>query len=323
MLHGRRQAGQVGERQGAPLEPFRHLIRRRPQLVRPQRLQQSGIGDDRADVRARPLIGARRVEVGTHGPDVNRPVRGRVHAVDVAERACRADGGRDSGHIRPGADDVAGRGDRDQPGPRREQPGVLPGRQLARGPVDLGPPDDRARPVGGLHPRPHVGVMVEPGHDHLVAWPPARCQRRRQPVGQGGHVGPEYHAIGPAAGQVGNGAPGLGRDLVGPPAGREGAARVADPGLLGGADRLDDRSGHLGACRAVEIGVAVSQRRVRRADGSHVKAHEQVIPSAGIPRISSQLPRPGGRPSIRETVKPSGRPSSCALIWPFCPLSAK
>ena len=46
---------------------------------------------------------------------------------------------------------------------------VLLGRQLAGRRVELRPPHRRAGRLGRLHPRPHVRVVVEPGHHDLVA----------------------------------------------------------------------------------------------------------------------------------------------------------
>ncbi len=43
---------QVGERRRAELEPLRHAVRRRNELVRPERVQQGGAGDHGANVRA-------------------------------------------------------------------------------------------------------------------------------------------------------------------------------------------------------------------------------------------------------------------------------
>ena len=52
-----------------------------------ERLEQRRAGDDSADVRAGPLVGARRVEVGTERGDLDGAMRRRVHTVDIGERA--------------------------------------------------------------------------------------------------------------------------------------------------------------------------------------------------------------------------------------------
>ena len=100
-----------------------------------------------------PLVGAGRVEVGTERGDVDRPVRCRVHAVDVAEGADLVGTRGDRGDVRPGADEIARRRDRDEPGALRQQLLVLSGGKLTARRVDLGPADDRAGTRGGLDPR--------------------------------------------------------------------------------------------------------------------------------------------------------------------------
>ena len=129
-----------------------------------------------------------------------------VHPVDVTERPGRAGQAVIAGHIRPGPDDVAGRGDRHQPGALGDQhsPNCAAGSSPVAG-VDIRPPHRGARPLGRLHPGPHVRVVVEPGHDHLVTRPPVAGQRPGQAVGQRGHVRAENHAVRLAAGQRGNG----------------------------------------------------------------------------------------------------------------------
>ena len=274
MLDRRGDPGQVGEGRGAALEPAGHALRGGRELVRVQGLEQGRFGDHGADVRPGPLVGAGGVEVGAERPDVHRHVRGGVHAVDVDQRADRVRGRGDGRHVRPGADDVAGRGDRDQPGALGQQVAVLGGGQLGRRYVDFGPAHRGAAARGGLHPGPDVGVVVEPGHDHLVARPPAPGQRVREPVGEGGHVRAEDDAVRAGAGQVGQGLAAFGHDGAGAAAGGEGAPDVADPGPVGVRDRLDDRRRDLRARRAVQVGVAVAQCRVGRPDALYVKGHE-------------------------------------------------
>ena len=59
----------------------------------------------------------------------------------------------------------------------------------------------------------------------------------------------------------------------GAPAGRERSAGVAEPGPVGIGDGVDDRRGHLGTGRAVEVGVAVGQGRVSRPHAPDIEAH--------------------------------------------------
>ena len=295
VVDGGHHPGEVGERRGALLEPLRHLVGGGGQLVGAEGLQQGRVGDHGPDVRPRPLVGAGGVEVGPQRGRVHRAVGGRMDPVDVGEGAGGVRPGRDRGHVGAGAEHVAGRADRDQPGPLGHQPVVLAGRQLAGGQVDLGPAHHRPDPGRRLEPGPDVGVVVQAGHHHLVAGGPARGQGGRQPVGEGGHVRAEDDPVGLAADQVGHGPPALGDELVRAPAGREGAAHVADPGPVGAGDGLHHHGRHLGAGGPVQVGVAVGQCRVQRPDPADVPAHR------GTP-----LGFPGPLPTHRGT--PSGFP---------------
>ena len=70
-----------------------------------------------------------------------------------------------------------------------------------------------------------------------------------------------------AAHEVGEHGPATaGHDGAGPLAGREGPARVADPGPGRGGDGVDDGLGHLRSGGAVQVGVSVAERGVGGAD---------------------------------------------------------
>ena len=115
--------------------------------------------------------------------------------------------------------------------------------------------------------------MVQPGDDDLVAGRPAGRDRTGEAVGQRGHVRAEHHAVRVAADQVGDRVAGLSDDRVGTVTGRERAALVADAGPVCAGDRLDHAVGYLGAGGAVEVCVAVGERRVPGADRGDVQAH--------------------------------------------------
>ena len=125
--------------------------------------------------------------------------------------ACASSG--DRRDVRPRPDRVARRGDRDEAGPRADQVRVLRDGQFPGHQVDLGPLDVDARPPGRLDPRPHVGVVVEPGHHDVVARRPRPGQRVGDPVRERGGARPEDHAVGRAADQVRDRRAGLGHDL--------------------------------------------------------------------------------------------------------------
>ena len=273
MVDRGRHTGEVRVGGGPPLETFGHGVRRGGELVRPEGLQQSWVRDDHPDVRARPLVGAGRVEVRPESGDVDRGVRRGVHAVDVGQRADIVGQGGDRPHVGPRAEDVARRRNRDQPGPFRQQRAVLRDRELTRRYVDFGPAHRDVGPGGGLNPRADVRVVVQPGDHDLVAGPPCVGQRAGQPVGQRGHVRAEDDALRVAAHEVGHGLAAAGHDGAGALAGREGPARVADPGPGRGGDGLDDCLGHLCPGGAVQVGVPVAERRIGGAHRFYVKGH--------------------------------------------------
>ena len=231
--------------------------------------------------------------------------------VDIGQGAGGVGPGGDRGHVGPGAEHVAGRGDRDQPGPLG-RPARRTGRPAARRwpgrPRPSAPPP---RPGRRLDPGPDVGVVVQPGHDHLVAGRPARGQGGRQPVGEGGHVRAEDDAVRLAADQVGDGPAALGDDPVRAAAGREGPAHVADPGPVGAGDGVDHRRRHLGAGGPVQVGEAVAQGRVQRP---HPAASQLAgAPPRGSPdpcrphRLTTRTPRGRRRRAGQDLVEPVQR----------------
>ena len=106
---------------------------------------------------------------------VDRCVRGVVHAVDVEPGAGGVDAVGDRREVGHGADQVGGRGDRDEPGAVGEQRRDRSARRRARRSPGRSRPSARSRRPRsrGDHPRPDVGVVVEPGDHDLVAGPPA------------------------------------------------------------------------------------------------------------------------------------------------------
>ena len=82
-------------------------------------------------------------------------MRGGVHPVHVAERARGAGLRGDRGHVGPGAEDVAGRGHRHQPGPLGQQRVVLRRRAVPRRAGPSRPSGPRRRP--GRPPAPTAG----------------------------------------------------------------------------------------------------------------------------------------------------------------------
>ena len=129
------------------------------------------------------------------------------------------------------------------------------GVELAGLGVEVGPAHGRPDRLGGDHPGPHVGVVVEPGHDDLVARAPALGEGAGEVHRQLGHRAPEHD-------------PGAGRRRAGRPSRRAarddrglgvalGRRHVAAVGQRRGqhvVHRPRDDVGRLRAARPVEVG---------------------------------------------------------------------
>ena len=118
-------------------------------------------------------------EVGADAVEVGEAMLRQVHAVDRDEgadgfRTCHEVGGR-----RDGADGIGGEGERDQLRARGES--GLEGLDIDRDVIiaDVHPPHGGARVGRGQHPRAHVRVVVQAGHDHFVL----RTERLREGPG--------------------------------------------------------------------------------------------------------------------------------------------
>ena len=191
---------------------------------------------------------------------------------------------------------------------------VLRGRKLAGFLLHLGPAHRRARPCCRLYPRPDVGIMVQPGDDHLVTREPVPCEGVRQPVGQRGHVRAKDHSVRVSAGEVGHRAAAPGGDLVRAVARRECPARVANPGAVGVRDHTDDRFRHLGTRGTVEVGVSVGERGVIRPDLAHIECHARQLPFgcavAGMRRRAGPGRGPGKRTLEKRIPREHNPPGS-------------
>ena len=271
MVDGGGDSGEVGERRGAPLEPVGDVVRRRRQLERVDALEQRGVGHQAADVRAVPLVGAGDVEVRAELGDVDDPVRGAVHPVDVGQCPDGVRRVRDRPDVGTRAEHVARPGHRHHPGALVEQVAELLGRQLAGLDVDPRPPHLDTGRLGPLHPGPHVGVVVELGDHDVVPWLPLARHRLREPVRERRHVRSEHHPGRISrTDQVGDSRAGGVRDVVGRPTAGEGSPAVAGARAVGVGDRLDDRRRRLRAGGTVEPDPTVPQRRVERPDSFDV-----------------------------------------------------
>ena len=246
------------------------VVGRRQQLVRPQLSRAvAGVGDQHPVVRTEELVRRADEEVGPERGQVDQCVR-RLSAPRppraarrprVSDRRIVATSGRVP--IRLLAAVTATSRVRSL----ISEPDRLD-RQLSARRIEVRPPNPGARPLGGDHPRPDVGVVVEPGDHDLVprrarsaqssgpgsSSARSRCGRRRRRAGRR-RAGRRRRA-------------GLGDDLAralraagvsstrGSPAGRAKSGR----------DRVDHRVRRLGAAGRVEVRVAAGERREVRSD---------------------------------------------------------
>ena len=165
--------------------------------------------------------------------------------------------------------------------------------ELARRGVEVDPADGGPGGLGHLHPRPDVGVVVEAGHDDLVARCPVLGQRPGEVVGERGRAPAEDDAAGVGAEQVAEGGAAVGDDGIRPPLRRGHRAAVGDGAGQGVGDRPPDDVGDLAAARAVEVGGALRERGEVGADRGDVERHTGILPQRPAPRVTTFPPDPG------------------------------
>jgi hypothetical protein len=222
-------------------------------------------------VRAVPLIGRADQRVGAEHAQVERPVRGGGYGVDGDPRPGGVHGGDDRVELGHRAGRVRRRGHGDPARALREHGLDRGGGQRERVALGLGPAHRGAGALRRDHPRAHVGVVVEPRHDDLVAGRERAPDGGREAHRHRGHRRPEGDAL-----RVGDQHPadrraGLLDALVGRACGREGAAVVgAAAGAHPRGHRVDRAVDHLCAGRPVEARPAA--RRAREALAVHTRS---------------------------------------------------
>ena len=144
------------------------------------------------------LVGRAEQDVDAERGDVDRPVRGEVDGVGPGERACRVgelDHPRDVDE-RP--DRVGGEREGDDSRPIGELP-LQVGEVEPALVVDVREADDQVAVTRELEPGRDAAVVVEAGHDDLVAGAQLAPCRARQGEVQRRHVRPEGGLVGRAA----------------------------------------------------------------------------------------------------------------------------
>ena len=165
---------------------------RRPHLVGAVALEQLGPAEQDADVRAEELVRRADQEVAPDRGHVDRAVRGEVDGVDVRERARIAAERAQGGDVVHRAGAVRCPAERGDPRAVGEQGGKCVGVDDADLRVDRDLAHGHAAILGRKQPRRDVGVVVEPGHQHLVARAQVAEERPRGVHRERRHVRAEH-----------------------------------------------------------------------------------------------------------------------------------
>jgi hypothetical protein len=211
-------------------------------------------------VRPEPLVGRAGDDVAAERHEVEPEVRGGVHRVDVHARARRVRRGDDALEVGDGPDRVRRRGDGDPARALGQHRLDGPRGELERARLRIGEAHGRAGALGGDDPRPHVGVVVEPRADDLVARRPLLRRGGGEAHGQRRHARPEDDAVGLGTEQRRDRDARRLDELVGLVGGGERAVAV---GAVAGAHplghRVDRDVDHLRSRRSVQPRPAVAQ----------------------------------------------------------------
>ncbi|ESU50726.1 hypothetical protein P376_1298 [Streptomyces sp. HCCB10043] len=285
-------------RERAEFEALRYGIGGRRQLVRAESAEQFRPGGEHTVVGAEELVRGADEEVRPQPVQVHRAVRREMDRVHVQQRACLVGESGDRRDVGPGADQIGRAGHRDQPGAAGElRADGLRGQFTGRR-VEVGPPHHRPHPLGRLHPRADVGIVVEPADHHLVPRLPRPGQGAREVVRELGGAPAEDDPARIRAQQIRHRPPEFPDDLLrvdlagqsGAPVGQRTAHRLADRG--------DDGGRGLGAAGAVEV-------RRAGAQGGELCAHRADVVRQG--GSSVRWWAAGSRRDHRRAVSSGGR----------------
>ena len=174
------------------------LVGRRPHLVRPPRSDQVLLAERHPHVRPVELVRRAEQHVDVPGGHVDRAVRAVVDGVGPGERSDAVRELDDALHVGRRADRVGRHRERDDAGAIVELrlEAVVVEREVV---VDVDLANDDAEVVLEREPRRDVAVVVEPGHEHLVARLQLAGERAREQEVERGHALAERHLVARAA----------------------------------------------------------------------------------------------------------------------------
>jgi len=269
---------------------------RRARLVRPPLLGHLGPPVGNAEMRAAELVRRADQHVRADLADVDRLVCRVMDGVHPGERPGVVRELADPGGVGDRADRVRRPGERDHLGAGPEL--VLQVTDLERGVVvqrDL--PDHQIAVMRDLQPGRDPGVVVQAGHEDLVAGAELARGGPGQREVERGHVRPEGDLAWLAAEEPGRLGLGFLEDLADADAGGVARAQVGARLAEGQRDRVADLIGHLRAAGSVEEREALPERGETVPDRVDVEAraedfgHGSSLPGNAARSISnSQLP---------------------------------
>src|SRR5262249_42211811 len=149
-----------------------------------------------ADVRAEEFVGRTSKKIAVPIPYIDQRVRRMVHGIDEYQCSGGVHGLSDGLDWIARADGIGGRTDGDELGPRTELAFEVIEVERAIFRMNIDVANRRAAVLGRADPRRYVGVVIEPGHDDLVARLPARGNGPAEGEGQRRHVRAKDYRVG-------------------------------------------------------------------------------------------------------------------------------
>ncbi len=267
--------------QRSRLPALRHGVSIGTDLIRMQARQMLAFAVEHTHVRPKEFVGRAGKKIAIQLANVNRPVRGVVHCVDVRNRACVARHADDGLHVVDGANRVRRVSHGDNPATRRE---------LAREVVQV----KRAVFFVDVHelnlhpafferlPGRDVRAVVELREQNLVAGAEVAADSAADRERQRSHVLPEDDFVRIAAQEISHRGARAGDDLVGLATGRVLPVGIGVAGFQIMRNGVDHALRDLRAARAVEEswGTAVDRARERgelRADPREIERSFHVV----------------------------------------------